>query len=186
MFVYTSVSNVAVPLQYINVCRMPNWRKSPVFGVTELNCSETYRFFQSQKLDMMANEQFLDGAGQDLVTEICPELLTMTVLRAPLARVKSNCCMRFVVDACKRRPLNKTALATADIWQVADNYMTRMLLGRNVYHSTFGSVTRHQLTQAKENLLEFDVVLTLERLMALKDPQPGIGTRHGQNVLGQT
>lgn len=164
-----------------NAYRIANLRQI----VMELNCSETYRFFQSQKLDMMANERFLDGAGKGLVTEICPELLTVTVLRAPLARVKSHFCEPPTVAACKLRPVNRTALATAEVWQMADNYMTRVLLGRNVYYSSFGSVTRHQLTQAQENLLQFDVVLTLERLTAT-NPEPGVEPERVQNVFGQT
>lgn len=58
---------------------------------------------------------------------------------------------------------------------MADNYMTWVLLGYNVYYSSFGSVMHHHLNQAKETLLQLDVVLTLERLTAIKE-----------NVLGQT
>jgi len=108
----------------------------------------------------------------------CPEALSGTMLRDPLAAVKSHMAFHQYTAAEKAGLLRKLSVSGTgslamlqwstnnvpewDTYQHVDNFATRSLSGN--YLSQPRAVTEHDLEKAKAALMRLDVVLVLEEL----------------------
>ena len=110
--------------------------------------------------------------GFDAATDACPDdLAYLTVLRAPLARVKSHMCeigahCGMWLDPDVRRRGHVTT-------QLRDNYYVRALGGADAWRAAEGALERRHLLAAARTLAGFDVVMTVETLASDAPAQMG-------------
>jgi len=130
-------------------------KRSP-FGAFE-SCEERAAFIEKTGLGFTAEERYFDG-------EICPQFRYMTVFRHPISRIISNMIYDRYLPAQIMTWARKDTPATAMSGKtpIVDNYFIRTLNGVKGYFLPLGGVTREHLERAKELLLQFSVVMTLE------------------------
>ena len=142
----------------------PVWFAS--FKHTEATCKDYGLVLDEHKLDLIANEGYLDGGVQGGTPELCAEMLYITMLRDPMARVLSHMFQAGVKPAGFTREqyaelaVEERILAKPEI---ASNYMTRVMLGKEAYYSALGKLTMEDARKASTLLAQFDVVLILEQ-----------------------
>lgn len=136
-----------------------------------LTCDERDRYLRKHKYQFMAIERWLDA---DALAAVCtPLFFYVTVVRDPVRRIESHCRYERIDPAKALSWLAATTLPTsADPSKVqlgtaaVDNFYTRSLLGRDVFHAPAGALTHAHLARAAAVLARFDVVLILEELDA--------------------
>ena len=152
-----------------NNCWIPG--AGPVWFATfrhqERTCPQYMDVAKEHGLDIIANEGFLDGGTEGPAEGLCPQMLYITMLRKPIARVVSHMFQAGVKPAGFSREDFKQLSVEKRIEakpEVSSNYMTRVLLGKQAYYSPLGALnaTTHGL-QAQRLLSNFDVILLLEQ-----------------------
>ncbi|GLI70452.1 hypothetical protein VaNZ11_015314 [Volvox africanus] len=140
------------------------------------------RFFNVAGAGMsyISNEYTLIGGrekGNFRGAHSCPQFVNVVTLRHPRRRLESA--LRFIqiyIRGYWRRddPLHGTERyklrfcnATADLWRalapaVVDNYIVRSFLGESGFHTPPGLLNDSHLEVARDQLLQFDLVLDLE------------------------
>lgn len=117
-------------------------------------------------LDILANEGYLDGgAGGRQVTTTCPSMLYITLLRHPKTRVFSHMNQPGVrlSGQPKGAYYNKSVEERIRLRpEIANDYMVRMLLGRDAFEKPLGALGQADLHSAARVLAQFDMVLLLE------------------------
>lgn len=119
-------------------------------------------------LDIVANEAYMDGGEGGEVPALCPEMLYITQLREPTSRVVSHMYQRgvkppgFSPDQFKQISVAERIERKPD---VCSNYMTRVMLGKDVYLAGPGDPPLDETHGAKavRVLAHFDMVLLLEQ-----------------------
>ncbi|KAG2432491.1 hypothetical protein HXX76_008836 [Chlamydomonas incerta] len=145
-------------------------------------CSRRVRFVRSQRYNYVSNEYTLHGGLEDMKqTHVCPQLVNVVTLRDPLKRLESH--LHYMLPFI-RRTVRRTGGGGADesgearfqrvfcsgdsgVWErvappVADNYNVRSFLGERGFHTPLGGIGEEHVAVARDNLLQFDLVLDLD------------------------
>lgn len=141
----------------------PVWFAS--FRHTEATCKDYGAVLDEHKLDLIANEGYLDGGVDGGTPELCSEMLYITMLRDPMSRVMSHMFQAGVKPAGFTREQYAELAVEERINakpEIASNYMTRVMLGKEAYYSPLGELTTEDARKASILLGQFDVVLILE------------------------
>ncbi|GIL74315.1 hypothetical protein Vretimale_2007 [Volvox reticuliferus] len=158
------------------------WARWGQFRRPALGQSCWSRFFKVAEAGMsyISNEYTLIGGreeGNFLGAHNCPQFVNVVTLRHPRRRLESA--LRFIqvyIRGYWKRddPQNGAARykqrfcnATADLWRalapaVVDNYIVRSFLGESGFHTPTGLINDTHLEAARDQLLQFDLVLNLE------------------------
>ena len=151
-----------------NNCWIPG--AGPVWFATfrhkESTCKQYMDVVREHKLDIIANEGYLDGGTSGSVPALCPEMMYTTMLRKPLSRVVSHMFQAGVKppgfsreDFKKLSVIERIKLKP----EVSSNYMTRVMLGKEAYYSGLNALNVTHGQQAQRLLSQFDIVLLLEQ-----------------------
>ncbi|EFJ46188.1 hypothetical protein VOLCADRAFT_121076 [Volvox carteri f. nagariensis] len=142
-------------------------------------------------------------SGSFLGAHSCPQFVNVVTLRQPQRRLESA--LRFLQVYIRRywqvddREYGLTRFrqvfcnASADLWRslappVADNYMTRSFLDEEGFHTNPGQLSVRHLSAARQQLVQFDLVLDLDAGMAANDQfvRQGLGWPAAWSKANQT
>ncbi|GIL41992.1 hypothetical protein Vafri_65 [Volvox africanus] len=170
------------------------------------SCWSRFLNVASAGMSYISNEYTLIGGreeGNFRGAHSCPQFVNVVTLRHPQRRLESA--LRFIqiyIRGYWKRddPLNGTKRyklrfcnATADLWRalapaVVDNYIVRSFLGESGFHTPTGHLNYSHLEVARDQLLQFDLVLDLERGREENDRmvQQGLGWPGAWSKANQT
>ncbi|GLI69324.1 hypothetical protein VaNZ11_013907 [Volvox africanus] len=153
-------------------------------------CRARYDYVASKGFSYISNEYTIQG-GHDSILDahICPQFVNVVTLRDPIKRMESN--IRFImmhIKVAHRRHgkedrFNSTFCnASAALWEalgppITDNYIVRSFLGVEGFHTPLGHISAEHVAAARDQLLQFDLVLDL-------DAGPEANDRFAQQGLG--
>jgi hypothetical protein len=136
------------------------------FTHTEQTCEQYSAMMTEHKLDLMANEGYLDGGVDGKTPFLCTDMLYITMLREPMSRVVSHMFQAGVKPGGFTREQYAELTVAEKITQkpeIASNYMTRVMLGKDAYQSGLDELTAADAERAAVLLGQFDVILILEQ-----------------------
>ncbi|GIL48503.1 hypothetical protein Vafri_5018 [Volvox africanus] len=153
-------------------------------------CRARYDYVASKGFSYMSNEYTIQG-GHDSILDahICPQFVNVVTLRDPIKRMESN--IRFImmhVKVAHRRHGKEDMFnaifcnASAAFWEalgppITDNYIVRSFLGVEGFHTPLGHISAEHVAAARDQLLQYDLVLDL-------DAGPEANDRFAQQGLG--
>lgn len=122
-------------------------------------CAELTDSVLDRELNFVGNE------GTALDEGNCPELWNIIIVRDPIERLLSHIAMLIEWKCCGfEDPWEAASGAVSTKWlfehkyNLADNYMTRVLLGEDAWNKAFNSLGEEHLQSASKVLRSFDAV----------------------------